>query len=553
MSDGSQLPNGGLPPLPRIDRQRRLPSLIWLVPVLAAAIGLSLVIDAWRSAGPQIAIRFQTAEGLEVGKTLVKYRNVTVGHVTAIAVSGDHDGVVVTAELAKNADYLATADTLFWVARPRIGVGWVSGLDTLVSGAFIGAETGDSTARRLKFTGLEIPPALTHGLRGIRVTLESDDLGSVAPGAPVYLKRFPVGRVIDRQLAPGGHGVRVLVFIDAPNDRFVTRSTRFWNASGLDVTLGANGLKLKTESLASVLAGGIAFDNAPEVLDRQLPGDGATFTLFPDEATAMAPPDGEPHYVRMRFPRSLRGLSIGAPVEFLGINIGSVLSIDLGYEPQTQAFPVIVAARVFPRRMGRAYEALLEHGVASSDDGMARLVGQLVARGLRAQPRPANLLTGQLYIALDFLPAAAPVRFDAAARPLEIPAVSGSIEELQARLASVVQKLDRLPLDSIAGHLDEDLMGLHATLDGVNSDLIPPAVTALKRADGTLQSVERVLDDGAPWRRSVEQTVDETRRTLESVRSLADYLGRHPEALIRGRQAARAPAPPPPPPAEVAR
>ena len=526
-------------PVPQIRSRRWRPSLVWLVPMAAALVGLSLLISTWKTMGPRITISFQTAEGLEVGKTLVKYRDVTIGRVTAIAVSPDHGNVLVTVELAKSAQDVASDDTHFWVVRPRFGVGWVSGLNTLLSGSFIGVQTGASRLPRRRFVGLEDPPPLEHGPHGTLVLLHADDLGSVSLGAPVYFRRLQVGRVIDERLEPDGRGVQVALFIDAPSDRFVNESTRFWNAGGLDVSLGAGGLNLKTQSLISVLVGGIAFESPPVTSDVRPAISGTQFFLYKDQAAAMAPPDGEPHYVRMRFEQSLRGLSIGAPVEFVGVNIGSVFSIDLDYDATTQRFPVVVTAVIYPRRMGRAYEVLAQQGTAQSDDSMARLVGQLVARGLRAQPRPGNLLTGQLYLALDFIAGAQTARFDPAVRPLEIPTMRGSIDELQLRIASIVDKIDALPMAAIARHVDEDLTGIHAAIDQLNNQMIPSVTRTFGAAHMTLGNIDRVLADDSPQMDSLEQTLEQARKTMGSIRALTDYLDRHPEALIRGRKATK--------------
>jgi paraquat-inducible protein B len=326
-----------------------------------------------------------------------------------------------------------------------------------------------------------------------------------------------------------------VVFIDAPYDRLVTRATRFWNASGIDLTLGADGMRLRTESLASVLAGGVAFETAPTAQDvGQVPA-GAEFALFDDQAAAMAPPDGEPRYVRMRFAQSLRGLSVGAPVDFVGVNIGQVFSLDLDYDAEHQSFPVIVTALIYPRRMGKAYEVLEQSGTVTNEDKMARLVGQLVARGLRAQPRTGNLLTGQLYIALDFIPGARPARFAVDARPLEIPTVSGSVQELQQTLVSIVDKIDRIPMAQVGAHVDADLVGLDSALRELRTDVLPAGSAAFNSLHTTLGTVDHVLADDAPWRDNIDQTLVEARSTLRSVRSLTDYLDRHPEALLRGR------------------
>src|SRR6266481_308611 len=225
-TDAAPDPRSDLP-TPRVLRRRWLPSLIWLVPVTAVVIGASLVVNAWRTAGPRVTISFQTAQGLEVGKTLVKYRNVTIGHVTAISLSSEHNRVLVSGDLLRSAKDLLTADARFWVVRPRIGIGWASGLETLISGSYIAVEAGEAQARQTEFVGLENPPPSTHGLLGKSVMLHAKDVGSLALDAPVYFRHFEVGHLIDRELEAGGQGARVVVFIDAPYDRLVIRATRF--------------------------------------------------------------------------------------------------------------------------------------------------------------------------------------------------------------------------------------------------------------------------------------------------------------------------------------
>jgi paraquat-inducible protein B len=527
-------------PTPVVQNRRWIPRLVWLVPIAAAVIGISLLVRNWVDEGPRITISFLSGEGVQVGKTLVKYRDVTVGRVSAVVLSADHKTVVVSADLSKDAASLLKADTQFWIVRPRIGVGSVSGLDTLLSGAYIGMKTGAATGRERQFVGLENPPALSHGPRGREIQLHAARAGSLAIGAPVYFRQFQVGRVIDENLQLDG-STRVTVFVEAPYDGFVTPETRFWNASGIDVKLGADGLSVQTESLAAVLAGGLAFDNGPiEVMPAVagMPGD---FTLYKNETEAMAPPDGEPHYVRMRFAQALRGLEVGAPVEFVGVDIGSVVAVDLGYERQGNSFPVIVTAKLYPRRMGQAYEALAAQGKTESEETLAAFAGTLVKRGLRAQPRSASLLTGKLYIALDFLPASPRVAFDASIRPLELPTVNGSFQELEASIGRLVKKVNDLPLEQIAADLHTDLADLHETLSELHTRALPNAEDTLSALHRTLDSADRTLDVESPLQRGLTDTLSETRSTLQAVRELADYLDRHPDALLRGRRPQKPP------------
>jgi paraquat-inducible protein B len=527
-------------PTPLVRNRRWIPRLVWVVPIAAAVIGVSLLVRNWANEGPRITISFLSGEGVQVGKTLVKYRDVAVGHVSAVVLSADHQSVVVSADLSKDAAGLLKADTQFWIVRPRIGVGSVSGLDTLLSGVYIGMRTGAAKLSERQFVGLENPPALSHGPQGLELHLRAARAGSLAIGAPVYFRQFQVGRVIDENLLPDG-STRVTAFVNAPYDAFVKPVTRFWNASGIDVSLGADGLKVQTESLAAVLAGGLAFDDGPiEVVPAAtaMPGE---FTLYKNEAEAMAPPDGEPHYVRMRFAQALRGLEVGAPVEFVGVDIGSVVAVDLGYDPRDKSFPVIVTAKLYPRRMGQAYEVLAAQGKTESEETLAAFVGTLVSRGLRAQPRSGSLLTGKLYIALDFLPASRRVAFDPSIRPLEFPTVNGSFQELEASVGRLVKKVDDLPLEQIAADLHTDLEDLHETLGEVLTRVIPTAVDALSALHGTLDSADRTLDAESPLQRGLTDTLAEARSTLQAVRELADYVDRHPDALLRGRRAQKMP------------
>ncbi|MEO6926212.1 MAG: MlaD family protein [Rhodanobacter sp.] len=535
-------------PRPVVKKRRFNESLIWLVPVLAAVIGLSLVVHNWLQAGPEITISFQSAEGLDAGKTPVKYKNVVIGRVKKIDLSADRSHVIVAVALEKSAQGFATKGTRYWVVRPRIGLGGVSGIDTLFSGAFIGADVGESNEPQDDFTGLEAPPAVNHGALGRSFMLHTDDLGSLDVGSPIYFRRIQVGRVSSYALDKDGKGVSVQIFVDGPNDRFVSRSSRFWNASGVDLSVGANGLKLNTQSLASVLAGGVAFQDPPGPHDSTPALEDTTFKLFGDRDTAMAPPDGEPHYIRMRFQQSVRGLAVDAPVEFLGINFGKVVSVRLDYDEKTQKFPVLVGAVVYPQRLGTAYDKLEALARARGENGdLSLMIGRLVAHGLRAQARSGNLLTGQLYIAFDFVPHAAKVDFDPDAKPLTMPTAPGSFDKLQEQLADIAEKLSKVPFDSIGKNLDHSLAELSATLKQVNAQTLPAFNDTLHGVQKTMGTANEALSGDSPLQRNLGATLEQVQRMARSLRALTDYLGGHPDALLRGRRADPSPTSQAPP------
>jgi len=524
-------------PAPTIETHRIRVRLVWIIPIVAAVVGVTLVIQNWRERGPRVTITFESGEGLEVGKTLIKYRDVTIGRVSQITLSDDRTHVEVVGDLVKSASDVAVQSAQFWVVRPRIGVGWASGLDTLLSGAYIGVEPGTGGGSRTRFIGLETPPPLDHGSQGRQIVLSAHDLGSLSAGAPVYFHRFQVGRVIEEHLDESTAEARIVAFIDAPYDKDITPATRFWNASGVDLNLSAEGLKVRTQSAATVLAGGIAFADAPVSSDADVAKPEADFTLYADEQTAMAPPNGEPHIIRMRFEKPLRGLVVGAPIEFVGVEVGSVTSIDVGYEPKTVHFPVFVTGKLYPQRMGLAYKTIHANGAVSTDEDIVRFWGQLIGHGLRAQPRSGNLLTGRLYLALDFVPGAPKVNFNPAARPTELPTIESGMGELQANITQVVKKLDALPLERVVDHLDQDLTALHGTLGQINDKLLPSATQTLGTTHDALENVGDLLTGDSAFRVNIEQTLDDVQQTLHSFKALADYLDHHPEALIKGRPA----------------
>lgn len=524
-------------------RQRRVRiSLIWLVPIVAALVGLSMVVQNWLSAGPQITVSFLTAEGLEANKTQVKYKNVVIGRVTSITLSEDRTRVAATIELDQNTEAFIREDAQFWVVRPRIGASGVSGVDTLLSGSFIGADPGDAAETQREFIGLEAPPPVTFGVEGKRFTLQTSDLGSLGIGSPVYYRRIPVGQVVSFTLDEDGKGVAVQVFVNTPYDDFITADTRFWNASGVDVSLAADGFKVNTQSLSSILAGGIAF-RAPNYSTTTEPAaEDREFTLFNDMARAMAPDDGPARYVQMRFDQTLRGLNVDAPVEFLGVPIGRVVSVNLDYDEHNKSFPVVVGAVIYPNRLGAAHDKLLGLIEGSDEERSAQLIRGFVEQGLRAQARTGNLLTGQLYISLDFAPRAPAMVFDPHARPLVIPTIPGSFDKLQEQLQAVVDKLSKLPIESMANNLDGSLSELRKTLEQVNSGVLPQLQSTLERSEQTLDNANQALADGSPQRQQVGDTLEEVQRAVRSVRVLTDYLSRHPESLIRGRGNAESPA-----------
>ncbi len=524
-------------------------SFVWIVPIVSALVALSLFVRHIDSVGPTIEVSFQSADGLESGKTEVKYRDVPIGSVSNITVSDDLSHVVVSIGLQRWANKFARENTRFWVVRPRIGAGGISGIGTLLSGAYIEADPGKSDEgpmdkQQTAFTGLEVPPAITSESHGSQFNLHSGDLGSIDLGSPVYYRRLRVGKVVSYDLDKNGKGVSIGVFVDSPYDRLVTRSTRFWNASGINVSLGADGLKMSAQSLASVAAGGLAFITPSWATEDTLPAPaGTNYELLKDEDVALQKPSGEPVYVWMQFSRSLRGLSVNAPVEFIGVDIGRVVSVTVDYDPVAQRLPIVVGAVIYPERIGNVFQYQHDDPDAEAHR-LGVLMTKLVAHGLRAQARNGNLLTGQLYIAIDLLPNASKVSFDGSKLPLQIPTAPGALDDVQEKLSRIVAKIDKIPFDSLGSRLDSDLGDLDTTMHRLNDGILPESQRTLEEARTAISDASGALSADSPLRTDVKDTLEELRNSARSIRTLTDFLSRHPEALIRGQPQDAAPRTP---------
>ncbi|KVC41820.1 mammalian cell entry protein [Burkholderia pseudomultivorans] len=521
------------PPDPTISTKTGwLPSLVWLVPLIAALIGIGLVIKSVRERGPEVTISFHSAEGLEPGKTQVKYKDVEIGMVKTIKLSKDLSRVLVQVQLKKEAEDFAVKGTRFWIVRPRVGATGVSGLGTLLSGAYIGVDAGRSQDTQTDFTGLETPPAVTGDQKGTQYVLRGDSLGSVDIGSPVYYRRVQVGQVVGFSLDKGGTGVTFNVFVNAPYDQYVGMNSRWWQASGVDLRLDSSGLKLNTQSLATVILGGIAFQTPPNQETGSTAPNNTTFRLAADEGDAMRDPDGQPLQVVMNFNQSLRGLGVGAPVDFRGIVLGEVTNIGIDYDPKTKNFTMPVTMNVYPERLGRRFRETIE---SKGEPARREIVERLVQHGLRGQLRTGNLLTSQLYVALDFFPKAPPAKIDVSHQPLELPTVPNTLDELQLQVADIAKKLDKVPFDQIGANLNSALSNADKLFKQLDTQVAPEARDTLSAAKQTFSTAEATLQQDSPLQSDVRGALKELTRTLQSLNALADYLERHPESLIKGK------------------
>lgn len=523
-----------LPEAETAPRSRWKPQLVWLVPLVAALIGGWLAVKSILEQGPVIDIVFKSAEGLEAGKTKVKYKDVDIGLVTAVTLSQDLKQVVATAELVKDFQPHLVEDTRFWLVKPRISGGSVSGLGTVLSGSYIGVGVGKSGGAQKTFTALEEPPIVQLDTPGREFVLRSTDLGSLAMGSPVFFRRLQVGQVVGYQLDENGRGMSMQIFVNAPYDRFVTENTRFWNASGVDIKLGASGIEVDTQSLASLLLGGVAFETPEESTALPAAAPDTRFELFASRTQAMRNPERDVLTMLLFFEESLRGLEVGAPVDFQGITLGEVSAIRVELDPVSQRIVMPVEMNLYPQRLRLRSKAKDQPPL--SDEARKRFLDDMVAKGLRAQLRSGNLLTGQLYIGLDVFPQASAARIDWASTPPQLPTTVGTLGELQASLQRVANKLEKLPLEQIGADLRQTLQTTSRLLYRLDTQVAPELVATLSEARKAVDTAQGMMAADEPLQQDTREAIRELGRTAKSLRALSDYLERHPEALLWGKK-----------------
>jgi paraquat-inducible protein B len=519
----------------------RLP-LVWILPIIVVLVGAFVVVREKLAQGIAIEIRFENAEGLEANKTKIKYKEVDIGDVVDIRVSDDRKQVIVTADIHRNAKEYLVEDTRFWVVRPRVSGAGVSGLGTLVSGPYISVDVGQSTVKRDDFIGLEIPPIVTADLPGREFVLHADDLGSLGIGSQVFYRHISAGQVVGYTLDPGGTGVTVKVFVNAPFDAFVTTSTRFWQASGIDMSLNSDGVKLHTESLTSIIEGGIAFQALPGGETARAAAD-TVFLLYEGEDRAMRPYEGEIRSFVMYFKGSLRGLSPGAPVELHGITVGEVKSVDLEFDQATGMLDFPVVVELYPQRMrGRraAASGKRDTGEASS----RAMIDALVAHGLRAELRTGNLLTSQQFVDLDMHQDAAGEKIAWSPQPAVFPTISNGLDDIQDSVATIAKKLSKVPFDQLSHRLltamstlDRTLNSMDRLLQNVDSNIAPQIQATLSEAQAAMKNAKELLSQDGASQSDMGSVLLQVSRAAKSISALADYLERHPESLLRGKPA----------------
>ena len=529
MTDNQASPQAPNSNLPQAKVHRRGFTWIWLIPIVCLGIVGWLAWQHFSAMGPTITITFQRADGLEAGRTLIKHKSVTVGVVKSIELSDDLNHVIVTAEMDNSVEDYLGKDAKFWVVRPRFNAGNITGLDTLVSGSYIVMRPAKGD-EETDFKGLENPPVDVYDVPGQRFTLHTDHLAALDEGSAIYYHGIDVGTVLGYKLNDKGDSISVFIFVRAPYDKFVTQETRFWNASGIDVTTGANGLEIKTESFRALLTGGITFDTPTNSLGAPVAQD-YSFPLYESQRESEADPRGPHFYYLIDFPGSVHGLSVRAPVELNGIRIGRVVDISQHIDISTGAVRTPVTVEIEQEQLTLTGSSP-KHNNMPPLDAMNYALDQIIRKGIRAQLATGSLLTGQRFVQMSFHPESPPAKLIVGGGPAAIPAVEGGTLDDATRSATVLLQ-----------HLDKTVDRVDTLMENLNQ-LTGPGPNDLQE---TVKDLDRVLNnvdgDLRPLGTQLPQLLKELKNTARSATSLLDYVDQNPQALLLGRSnSAAAPA-----------
>jgi paraquat-inducible protein B len=535
---------------------------IWTIPIIAIAIGAWLAWDTLSKEGPKIVVSFEDAEGLTAGQSQLKFKDITLGTVNSLEFTKDRRKVLVSIATTAQAEPFLTEGTQFWVVKPRLFAGNISGFNTLLSGAYVGLLPGDAAAKAERtFVGREDPPLLDSGVPGRTFLLKTDQLGSVNLGSPVFYRGLSVGQVLGWDIADMAESVTIHAFVRAPFDAYVHDQTRFWNASGVSVKLGGAGVDVQVESLRALLLGGIAFETPTTGPSSAVSGENHEFPLFANQDAAKAASYSRKIPLLVYFSSSVRGLAPGSDVVMHGLKVGSVTDVRLSYDLAKDVVLAPVRLEIEPERVVGIGRQVVKN--------IDEMVQALAAKGLRATLQSGNLLTGEMLVSLEVVPDApvATVTMEDGAYVFPT-SDSGGLSGLQASAGELLRNVNAIPFASIGQSLNamtknmseltngpqlqQALTALAGTMIEAQSAMkmldtdirpvmkqLPEIATSLqstlKQSNQLMRSVDTGYGNDTQFHRDLDRLMAQLNDAVRSFKALADLLTQHPEALVRGR------------------
>ena len=514
-------------------------SKVWFIPLVAFLIGAWMVYFSWSNQGPLITIEFETAEGIEIDSTKIKLREITVGTVTDLKLNDSFDGISITARMNKNTEGLLKQDTEFWVVKPRIGRGGISGLSTILSGAFIELSPGSNGSTRTDFIGLETPPVTPVGTPGLHITLDSSGQRAMDIADPVMFRGIQVGQIEYVHFNQEERVVYYNAFIESPYDALITTNTRFWEINGMEVDISANGFRVETGTLETFLGGGVAFDVPSNLPQGDIITERAFFTIYPNKSEVYEKQYKTAESFVLLFGQSIRGLKPGAPVEYKGVRIGSVARTDIDYPEMGNLLSkqtlIPVQIRIEPARLG----------LSDSDEELAKIkkdLSEWVMQGLHGFLSTGNLLTGSKYIELRYVEQAT-TQTQSFSGIQVIPTAASEIDRMVEKFGSIMSSIEELPLEKLVDNANQALSEMDTAMvkfaaassefEGFLSD--SESEMLISNVNQTLKSIEQLTSDfseGSKTHQEIQSTISSLDKVLRELAPLLSQLNRQPNSLI---------------------
>lgn len=516
---------------------RTLASTVWLIPVAAAITGIWLLTQQINSKGPEIKLLMDNADGIAINTTTVRVLNVEVGRVSHIRLRPNQQGVEVTAQLDRDVADMMRKDTQFWVVKPRIDQNGVTGLGTLLSGSYISFAPGSSEEEASEFKVDELPPITAMGQQGLRLKLIGRNSKMIGVGSPVLYENHIVGTVESSKFNPTTQNVEYSIFVQSPNEKLIQSNSEFWLDSGVNVRLDGGGVKIDSAPLSAILSGAISFTTPATAVGQnvQAASNNQEFTIHNSRAEIENQPSERTLYYVAFFKQSIRGLDVGAPVEYKGIRIGTVAQVPYFQDGDSHK---LLQNGWIPVRL-RIDPNLMEQGdVAQSREYWQQQVQAALNHGLIATLANNNLILGSKMVELVENPSVQTVKphtqYDG--HTVIATASSGGLDELQAQLSSLLAKFNALPLDKTVGELNGSLQQLKATLASANKLISQNSTQKIPaELNATLQELRQTLQGVSPQSpvyQDIQQTLNQLNRTLQDAQPLIRTLNEKPNALI---------------------
>ena len=524
-------------------------SAIWIIPVVALLVGIWMLYQYQLNKGQTIYISMPQAEGIIAGKTEIKVRSVKIGQIDHVRLSDSQDSVIARAQIDKNYDNLLTEDARIWVVKPRIDETGISGMSTLLSGVYLEFSPGESKQLKKQFKLQEEPALIGKDVQGGRFKLLSYNAEVLDVSTGIFFKNYKIGQIETATFDWKNQAMQYGIFIKAPYENLITLNSIFWVNSGIEIDLSADGININTGSLSKLLKGGISVGLPEQQAPGDLAQDGHSFSLSQSYKQALEERFYDFDYYLIEFEQSIRGLRVGAPVEYRGTRVGTVVEAPANviidgkpahFRAKNTAVPVLIKVEY-----GRLY-----HITSVAKEYWKTSVNEWIENGMRASLKPGNLLTGAVYVDFDFYTDTPKSELKKLAQYDVFPSVSSGITVLADQVSDVLNKVNNLKIEDSLAKMQTTFSEYQALASEMRTLLSKPdtqnlpgdfnrnlekITKSMEQFEITMRQFDKTMASyqaGSQMHHQLEQTLLQIKRLSEEFQPLTRGLNEQPNMLI---------------------